>query len=151
MALFKAAILQEGKKAHPVEIKLGTTNENGEKVPVILTLNMSEALMDVYKEAEEEYHASTRIPVLSQKEIRRRKRKGLTTEAKIVNDFAAYCKAIIEAGYLNSQNIIDEPTKENMLLAIEQEPGFAKQLAQALNWYFQGNGKFDFMEDDEKN
>lgn len=146
MALFQAAALLSGKNAHPVDIKLGTTTEDGVEVPVILTLNMCNELRRAYAEAEELYHASTRIPVLSRKEIKRRKKRGQQTEAKITNNFQAYCHTILEAGYVSSQNIIDDPSKENMLLAIDQEPGFAAQLALSLNYYFSGEDRFDFME-----
>ena len=153
MALFNATALREGSKPHPVDIRLGHIVEKGKELPVILTLNMSNKLMKVFVEADDLYHASPRLPVLSRREIKRRKRKNIQSEAKLVSDHVAFCKAILEAGYLNSQNIVDDPSLEAIIMAIEQEPGFAENLAMSLNYYFKGQDKFAFIgeEETEKN
>lgn len=151
MALFKAAALKEGNKAHPVDIRLGHIEEDGKKLPAILTLNMSKKLMEVYQEADDLYHASPRLPVLSRKEAKKRK----NVEARMVTNHIAFCRMILEAGYVDSQNLIDKPSKELILLAVEQEPGFAEQLSHSLYYFFSGEGRFQFEtgeeEDSKKN
>lgn len=150
MALFNASVLREGNKPHPVDIRLGHIVEKGKELPVILTLNMSKKLMKVFGEADDLYHASPRLPVLSRKEIKRRKKRGIQSEAKLVTDHVAFCKMILEAGYLNSQNIVDDPSLEAVIMAIEQEPGFAENLAMSLNYYFKGQDKFTFIGEEEE-
>jgi hypothetical protein len=145
MALFKAAALKDGNKPHPVDIRLGHIEEDGKELPVILTLNMSKRLMEVYQEADDLYHASPRLPVLSRKEARKQKK----VEARMVTNHIEFCKMILGAGYADSQNLIDKPSKELILLAVEQEPGFAEQLSHSLYYYFSGEGKFQFETDEE--
>ena len=153
MALIKAKTILEGNKPHPVDIQLGHIEENGKKLPVVLTLNMSDKLLRVYQEADDLYRASPRLPIMTSKQAKRMERKRRKIEGRVVNDYIAYCVMILEEGYANIENFFDNPSKEVLIAYVKQEPGFAEKLAQALNYYFQGEDRLQiqFLEDTEKN
>ena len=143
MALFKAEDIK-GWKPYPIVIECNFFKvPEGEPVP-FLTIEMSREAQDVYREVEEQYHFGTEY-----KASKKGNKKNY--EPVVVNDPVKFCHGILKVSYLDSQGIIDEPSKELMLELLPQEPKFTKKLASKLIEIFEHDEKYKEEADDEKN
>lgn len=141
MALFKSAVLLEDKP-EPVTIKLGHIVEDDKKLLVTITVEMSDKLREVYRQVDDKYRFAPQYTFTkgSQKPT-----------GKIVNDPVQFCHELLNAGYKDSENLVDIPSKKAVLAALRKEIGFAKTLANKFVDLFDNDELFQNEEDDEKN
>lgn len=138
MALFNTEeILDTSPK--PVEILLGHLETAEGREPVTVTLRMTDRLREVFVEADDLYIQSPRYSI---------KDRG---EGRAVNNYPKFCEAILKEGYLESQNILSDPSKEAMIAVVHKELLFAAKLARKLREAFLSDERLKEMEDDEKN
>ena len=79
--------------------------------------------------------------------------RGEGARGKIVNDPINYCQALIKRCYIDSQDVMDNPSKALLLDIVEQKEDFAGALASVFVAYFKGAEQTQKEQDeiDEKN
>ena len=100
---------------------------------------MTDKLRSVFVEADDRYIASPRYSIKDGQ------------EGRAVNDYPKFCEAILQEGYLESQNILTEPSKEAMIAVVHRELLFAQRLTRKLRECFLNDERLQDMRDDEKN
>jgi hypothetical protein len=141
MALFNVHdLLGNEKKTEIIQCDFFSLPE-GVDCPTI-TLEISDKVRETYRVADDKYRFG----------ISYKFKKGQKTpDIDVANDPVQFCHEILNAGYEDSEGLIDEPSKKAVLALLRREPTFARRLAAKLVEIFEHDDLYQEEEDDEKN
>lgn len=141
MALFNAAVLLEDISEPKIIVCDFFRVPEGVEYPTV-TLEMSDKLREAYRQADAKYRFAPRYTF----------RKGSKVPiGELSNDPVQFCHEILNAGYKDSEGLIDKPSKKAILVLIKREIGFAKKLASKIVELFERDDLFQEEEETEKN
>ena len=142
MAMFNAeAILaRKSEKEHELTLEECFKIPEGEPVPSI-TIQVNAEIRKFERRIRNKYNTL---------ELEYR---GEGAKGRMINDPIKYCQEIIKRCYIDSQDLMDNPSKSLLLDIVEQKEDFAVDLASVFIAYFKGAEKAQKDQDelDEKN
>lgn len=141
MALFNADELLKSD-VEPVTLQLGYIEEDGERLPVTITFDVSDKLREAYRKADAQYRYAPRYIF---------EKGSKVPVGSLANDPVQFCVELLKVGYKDSKNLIDNPSKKAVLAAVRKEISFAKTLAEKLVQFFENDSLFQEEEDELKN
>jgi hypothetical protein len=137
MALFSAAaILADEKEERVIELDFFDLPE-GQDIPTI-TIEISNRTREAVRKAADR-HSNVLIQYSKGRPV-----------GKLVNRPDEYCREVLDAAYLDSEGLVDNPSKEVILKLLKREPRLAKELASKLMETFEHSDLYQ-DEEDEKN